>query len=361
MERAVLQGLAAFRWAAWVWLVVMLAVGRNNLARPALAIAAAAAALAMCAWASSLLHSRPSTLLDGRVVLVEVALGASLLFLDGVVARSNTLFTTRQSLGSAFPFAGVLSAGIAGGPMGGVAAGIGFGIARVGGVLVNDSSLGDAGRALSLLNSTVFYALTGAVTGYLVRRLLRDEEAIATANARAEVARQLHDGVLQTLALVARRVDDVALAKLARETERDLRAYLAGSTNGSGEDDVAVLLRRLGAQCEDRFGPPVRVVVADDLPPVPSPQKEVLMGVVTEALNNVGKHAHAAGVNIYVEPQDDGVFCSVRDDGRGFDLASTPEGMGLRDSIRARVDAAGGTTTVRSRPGEGTEVCVWLP
>jgi signal transduction histidine kinase len=319
------------------------------------------AALAMCAWASSLLHARPAALLDRRVVLVEVALGAALLFLDGVVAHHDTLFTTRQSLGSAFPFTGILSAGIAGGPTAGVAAAVVFGLARVGGVIANGASLGDTGRALSLLNTTVFYALTGAVAGYLVRRLLRDEEAIATANARAEVARKLHDGVLQTLALVERSVEDPALARLARETERDLRDYLAGADTRPGDDDIAAALRRLAATCEDRFGPRVSVVVADDLPALPPPTRNVVIGVVTEALNNVGKHAHAKTVTVYVEPQDDGVFCSVRDDGEGFDLAATTEGMGLRDSIRARVDAAGGTTTVRSWLENGTEVCVWLP
>lgn len=339
----------------------MLAVGRNDLARPGLALAAATAALAVCAWTSSLLHSRPSMLLDGRVVAVELLLGASLLFLDGVVAEHNTLFATRQSLGSAFPFTSILSAGITGGPIVGVGAGVAFGLARVGGVIVNGADVNDVGRALSLLNMTVFYALAGAVAGYLVRRLLRDEEEIATANARAEVARQLHDGVLQTLALVERRVDDPDLAKLARETERDLRAYLLGSTSASGDDDTVGALRRLAATCEDRFGPRVNVVVADDLPELEPATRNVLVGVVTEALNNAGKHAGANGVNIYVEPQDDGVFCSVRDDGRGFDIAATSEGMGLRESIRARVDAAGGTTTVRSWLGDGTEVCVWLP
>jgi signal transduction histidine kinase len=194
-----------------------------------------------------------------------------------------------------------------------------------------------------------------------VRRLRRDEEAIATANARAEVARKLHDGVLQTLALVERSVEDPALARLARETERDLRDYLAGADTRPGDDDIAAALRRLAATCEDRFGPRVSVVVADDLPALPPPTRNVVIGVVTEALNNVGKHAHAKTVTVYVEPQDDGVFCSVRDDGEGFDLAATTEGMGLRDSIRARVDAAGGTTTVRSWLENGTEVCVWLP
>ncbi len=357
-----LQGLATFRWAAWVWLVTMLAVSRNNLARPAVAIAAAAAALAMCAWATSLLHARPGLLLDRRVVLVELAIGAGLLFLDGVVAEPNTLFTTRQSLGSAFPFTGILSAGIAAGPIAGGIAGVALGASRLGAVVANGSSLSDAGRALSLLNTTVFYALTGAVAGYLVRRLMRDEEAIATANARAEMARTLHDGVLQTLAFVERRVDDPALAQLARDTERDLREFLAGATTSPSSDvDLANHLGRLAADCEHRFGTRVNVVVADDVAAPAQATVIALLGAVGEALNNVGKHAAAKNVTIYVEPQDGELFCSVRDDGRGFDVAATREGMGLRESIGARLAAIGGRTTVRSWPGDGTEVCMWLP
>jgi signal transduction histidine kinase len=344
-----------------VWLVAMLAVERNRLARPAIAVLAATAALAMCAWATSLLHARPEVLLDRRVVLVEVALGASLLFLDGVVSRENTMFTTRQSLGSAWPFTGILAAGVAGGPIAGAAAGVALGLARLGAVIANQTPLGDAGRALSLLNTTVFYALTGAIAGYLVRRLMRDEEAIAVANAREEVARRLHDGVLQTLALVERRVDDPALAKLAHDTERDLRDYLAGASDTSSNGDLPSALRRAAASCEDRFGVRAAVVVGDDLPEIAPAAANALVGAVTEALNNVGKHAEAATVNIYVEPSERGVFCSVRDDGCGFDVATTPEGLGVRESIRARVAGAGGTTTLRSWPGEGTEVCVWLP
>jgi signal transduction histidine kinase len=120
-------------------------------------------------------------------------------------------------------------------------------------------------------------------------------------------------------------------------------------------------LRQLAASCEDRFDVRVNVVTADDLPPLSSRTTKVLLGTVSEALNNVGKHAAATGVTVFVEPQEPGVFCSVRDDGRGFDTTTTPEGLGMRESIRGRVADAGGSTTVRSWVGDGTEVCVWLP
>jgi signal transduction histidine kinase len=175
------------------------------------------------------------------------------------------------------------------------------------------------------------------------------------------MARTLHDGVLQTLALVERGVDDPALAKLARDTERDLRAYLVGANASADATDIAARLRHIGVECEKRFGVRVNVVAADDLPALAPRMSNALLGAVTEALNNVGKHAHATVATVYAEPQDGGVFCSVRDDGRGFDAAATSEGLGLRESVRARVDAVAGRTTLRTQPGDGTELCVWVP
>ena len=66
-------------------------------------------------------------------------------------------------------------------------------------------------------------------------------------------------------------------------------------------------------------------------------------------------------MTVYVEPQDHGVFCSVKDNGSGFDVAATAEGIGLTQSIRGRLSEAGGRVEVRSRPGDGAEVCLWIP
>ena len=360
MQLVILQGLAAFRWAAWVWMVAALAIGRPEMERPQLAIAGAAAALAVTAWATAMLHARPDLLVDRRAVVAEVAVGAALLVVDGLVSASGSLFTTRQSLGSAWPFTGILTAGVAGGPLAGVAAGIGLGFARVMSVAVNDSPLTETARVLSLLNTTVFYALAGGAAGYVARLVMRAEKDISAARARDEVARTLHDGVLQTLALVERRADDPALARLAREQEQELRAFLAGSVTAQAGDLIAQLYRA-AAEFEERFGGRVSVVAADDLPRTATARQEAVVGAVREALANAGKHGRATSATVFVEPQNGGLFCSVRDDGVGFDPASTMEGMGTRQSIRGRVTDVGGTVDVLSRPGDGTEVCLWVP
>jgi signal transduction histidine kinase len=62
-----------------------------------------------------------------------------------------------------------------------------------------------------------------------------------------------------------------------------------------------------------------------------------------------------------MEPDsDNGVFCSVKDDGPGFDRQGTPEGFGITKSIRARITEVGGTVEVDSAPGRGTEVRIWV-
>jgi signal transduction histidine kinase len=87
-----------------------------------------------------------------------------------------------------------------------------------------------------------------------------------------------------------------------------------------------------------------------------------LTGAAGEAMVNAGKHGHAAKVQVYVEPDDTGgVFCSVKDDGQGFDPSSTVEGIGLSRSIRGRVSEVGGRVEIVSAPGDGTEVLLWLP
>jgi signal transduction histidine kinase len=375
MERSVLQGLAAFRWGAWLWMATVLLVSRGDLARPWLAVVLAGAALAVTAADTVLLRRDPDALLRPGPLAAELVVGASLVLCDGWAYGPDHAFSTSQSLGSVWPLAGILGAAVAAGPLAGVAAGITLGLARVGATLANGAEVDTGGKVLSLTNTVVFYALGGAATGYVARLLRRAESQISAARAREEVARTLHDGVLQTLAVVERRTADPGLARLAREQERELREYLfgvaaqrgdggngAGATVGPGGGDLGTALRAAAARFEDSFGGRAQVLVAEDLPSLPPERVAALAGAAGEALMNAGKHGRAGRVTVFVEPADDGgVFCSVKDDGRGFDPVTTPPGQGLTHSIRERMEEAGGRADVNSRPGAGTEVCLWLP
>ena len=365
MERGVLQGLAAFRWGAWLWMATVLLVSKDDLEHAWLALGLAVLALVVTVADTALLRTDCEALLRPGPVLAELAVGGALVLADGVAYGADHAFSTSQSLGSVWPLAGILGAGVALGPLAGAVSGVSIGVCRVGAVLLNGAAIDSGGRVLSLVNTVVFYALGGAAAGYLARLLRRAEGEISAARAREEVARTLHDGVLQTLAVVERRATDPALARLAREQERDLREYLFGIRRDEADEGVAdlgVALRAAAARYEDAFGGRAQVLVADDVPPLPAATVAALAGAAGEALVNAGKHGRAGKVLVYVEPDEGGgVFCSVKDDGEGFDPGTTPEGVGLSRSIRGRVAEVGGRAEVHSSPGSGAEVCLWLP
>jgi len=77
-----------------------------------------------------------------------------------------------------------------------------------------------------------------------------------------------------------------------------------------------------------------------------------------EATVNAAKHAGVDVVSLYVEAEPDRVTAFVRDRGCGFDTEATvPEDRrGIASSIRERIQRNGGTATITSTPGDGTEV-----
>lgn len=360
-----LQGLAVFRWGAWLWMAAVLVVSRADLERPWLAVGLVGLALAVTAFDTALLRTDYGALLRAGPVLAELTVGAALVLGDGWAYGPGHAFSTSQSLGSVWPLAGILACALAFGPVQAAVAGLAIGLARTGAALVNGADIDTGGRVLSLLNTMVFYALGGFAGGYLARLIRRAEREISAARAREEVARTLHDGVLQTLAVVERRATDPNLARLARQQERELREYLFGAAparTALAGGGLGAGLRAAASRHEQAFGGRVDVLVADDVPLVAEPVCEALVGAVGEALTNAGKHGAATKVTVYVEPADDGgVFCSVKDDGQGFDPAAVTERFGLTQSVRGRMAEVGGRVEILSQPGEGAEVCLWIP
>jgi len=80
---------------------------------------------------------------------------------------------------------------------------------------------------------------------------------------------------------------------------------------------------------------------------------------VYELVNNAVKHAQAPNINVQLVLHDDRLSLTVQDDGRGFDINETHEGMGL-ENLRTRLAAFKGTMDVTSAPDEGTETNIEL-
>ncbi|MGY1641622.1 PspC domain-containing protein [Geodermatophilus sp. SYSU D00703] len=201
-------------------------------------------------------------------------------------------------------------------------------------------------------------------TAPLWRRLLASREAERTARVRSEeraaVAAHLHDSVLQTLALIQRHAEDPkAVARLARSQERELRTWLY-EPEKSAEGTWAALVSGLVADVEADHALTVESVVVGD---APVDDALAALGAATkEALVNAAKHSGATSADLYTEVTPAQVSVFVRDRGAGFDPATVPgDRRGLRDSVTGRLSRVGGTATVRSAPGEGTEVEMYLP
>jgi signal transduction histidine kinase/phage shock protein PspC (stress-responsive transcriptional regulator) len=232
-------------------------------------------------------------------------------------------------------------------------------------LVVVQNDLASAGRVL--VAAVAVLAGAAVVLAPWGLRLWRDLDAERAARAReaerSEIAAHLHDSVLQTLALIQRRSDDpVQVARLARAQERDLRSWLYGG-DPVDAGSVAAQVKAAAAEVEDRHGASIEVVVVGDKPA--DDRTAALVAALREAMVNAVKHGQptsSAPVQVYVEATADCVEAFVRDRGPGFDPDAVPaDRLGVRESIVARMQRHGGSATVRSTSGEGTEVRLEMP
>ena len=188
--------------------------------------------------------------------------------------------------------------------------------------------------------------------------LRREQEASARASERADIAAHLHDSVLQTLALIQRQsTDPIAVTRLARAQERELRSWLYAGPEGS-EASLAPAVTAAAHDVEDLHGVPIELVVTGDRPL--EAHGQALVAAFREALLNAVRHGEAP-VTAYVEIGPQGVEAFVRDRGTGFDLEGVPaDRLGVRQSIIARMERHGGAARIRRRE-DGTEVELTLP
>jgi signal transduction histidine kinase/phage shock protein PspC (stress-responsive transcriptional regulator) len=199
----------------------------------------------------------------------------------------------------------------------------------------------------------------GLIAGPWIHGLSRDltaerNERIRTQE-RADMAAHLHDSVLQTLALIQKQASDPrAVVRLARAQERDLRSWLYDDADDA-DQTLAGAAKRAAAEVEDAHGVPVEVVTVGDCD-----LSEALSSMVRaarESMVNAAKHSGAEKIDVFVEVDGDRAEIFVRDRGNGFDTEAVPEDrLGLRHSVKGRMERHGGRATVRSNPEMGTEV-----
>jgi signal transduction histidine kinase len=197
----------------------------------------------------------------------------------------------------------------------------------------------------------------------IARDLVVERQARARAEERADMAARVHDSVLQTLALIQRRADDPQrVIQLARAQERELRSWLF---DGRAPGDQAALtlaagVRLIQQEVEAQHGVAVEAVTVGDCEL--DDNLRALLGAAREATVNAVKWSGADVVSVFAEVEPAEVSLFVRDRGQGFDPSAVPaDRKGLAESIHARMVRRGGSATVRSVRGEGTEVSLRMP
>ena len=385
--RAVLSlGILAFRWVSLGWMVV-LAVTAGELRRPALAVGAIGG---LVVWTGWLTVARPRP--TWTVLGVDLALAAAVNVIAGLVMPVASV-GERPYFAFGYPAAAAVTWGATRGVGGGVAAGLVLGASLVVGQLANGIELPGERPVvlLDLAGGTLNFVLAGGAVGLVARLLersasqlrqateetIRARERAARLAERESLARQIHDSVLQALALVHKRGRELAaggpvppdqvagLAEMAGSQERALRSLILRDPDEERTPAGAASLRAaLEALAGDERSLPVTVGATGALW-LPARHVEELAAAVRQALDNVVEHAGASRVALFAEEDDGTVVVTVRDDGRGFaydERRLLAEGkIGLAKSIKGRVEQLGGTMAVTSRPGAGTEVELRVP
>ena len=229
--------------------------------------------------------------------------------------------------------------------------------------------LGDARTA-----GTLQFVVLGLIIGWafdslrLHDRLRREAEQLLAderaANARyqdrADIARKLHDSVLQTLHVIRTQAEDPQQVRYAaRIQERDLRRTIEELSSRQVNSYRAALME-VGADVEDLFpAVEINVLVRGDTE-VDDAAADGLV-VVREAMVNAAKHSGQDRIDVYGEVADEIVRTRVRDRGPGVDAATIERLLwGSERSMGNRLARVGGTASIVSDNG-GTEVTVEVP
>ncbi|HMB23954.1 MAG TPA: sensor histidine kinase [Anaerolineales bacterium] len=217
-----------------------------------------------------------------------------------------------------------------------------------------------------------------AMRGELFRRVVAAQEA-----ERQRIARDLHDETGQSLTAIGMGLRGLAgklsprnkealgtLHKLETLTADSLKELerLISDLRPSHLDDLGLsaALRWYAGRIQEHSRVNVRVDILGEECNLEEATRIAVFRIIQESLNNVIKHAHATNVNIHLQFEKKNVRIQVRDNGTGFDPGRVDRQRSHRPSLglagmQERAALLGGTVSVQSRPGYGTQVEAVIP
>lgn len=360
-------GVIVLRLLTFAFAAATVVVHRDAFAKPALAWAVLAV-IAVWTAITSVAYARTRTRWKWLVV-ADLAVTLALMLTSRLTHSAEMLAEPAPLITTVWVTGALAACAVRFGLVGGIGAG----------AVLSIGTVAASGRLdLDTIRDGVLLCVAGLVVGMassslqraavLQAQALRHEAATAE---RERLARGIHDGVLQVLAQVRKRAAEAGgeaaeLAKLAGDQEIALRALIATSPTGSRGPDTADTAD-LRAQLQVLATTSVAVASPADEVLLPSEVVTEVVAAVREALSNVQRHAGAgAKAWVLLEDVSDDVVISVRDDGCGIPdgrLAQAAEEgrLGVAQSLKGRIAALGGTITLDTAPGSGTEWEMRIP
>ncbi|RBM23696.1 ATP-binding protein [Prauserella sp. PE36] len=356
-------GTIVLRWVTLAFALGALLVHHSGYDRPGLAWAGFGV---MAAWSlvTTLTFARESLRLRSLVV-ADVVVTCGVMLTSQLVLSDQQFAETAPLVTTVWASVAPLTAGARFGAVGGVLAGL---------VMAVCTGLARLEVDLDVARDGVLLTASGLLIGITATTARRSQatlaQAMRTEAATAErerLARSIHDSVLQVLARVRRRGAELGgeaaeLARLAGEQEIALRALVTTEPSGpaDGDADLRAALQLLATPRVQVSGPAGEVRL-------PATIVTELVAVTKEALSNVERHAGpSAKAWVLLEDLGEDIVLTIRDDGPGIPPGRLEEAeaeghLGVATSIRGRVNDLGGTSTLETAPGAGTEWEIRLP
>lgn len=190
------------------------------------------------------------------------------------------------------------------------------------------------------------------------------------------ISQEIHDNVGQLLSLAkvqiniineTKRIDDELLYGVRENIGKamtDLRD-LSRSLNSERirHDNIHDILLQETERINRTGTIRMEVTVDGKFREIEPQKKLILFRILQESIQNCIKHAEATQMSILFNYQPEHIYVTVRDDGKGFDLPNAMEhgkGQGLIN-MRNRVRLAGGTSSIKTNPNEGTLITINIP